>query len=110
VSIAAEGYLIRGKASGRRGLRPERRMAPALGQEPGPLSLVVLGGTSTKTTYHGEQDFEPIPWFVCVIPSDSYSGSKPSGNSGRLSSPARLHVGQGMPGAPQPHSLGPSHG
>jgi hypothetical protein len=85
-------------------------MAPAPGQEPGPLSLVVLGGTSTKTVYHGEQDFEPIPWFVCVIPSKACSGSKPSGISRTWSSSERLQIGQGAPAAPQPHSLGPSRG
>jgi hypothetical protein len=69
-------------------------MAPALGQELGPLSLVVLGGTSTKTIYHGEQDFEPIPWFACVIPSEAYSGSNPSGISSTWSSSERLQIGQ----------------
>jgi hypothetical protein len=43
-------------------------------------------------------------------PFEHQSGSKPSGISGTWSSSDQLQIGQGVPAAPQPHSLGPSRG
>jgi hypothetical protein len=38
------------------------------------------------------------------------STTKPAGGSGTVSPSGLLQMGQGMPGAPQPHAVGPSQG